>query len=219
MAASLPIIGNLFKGTDFSTYPSPEWVEGVAGFFDRFSKLTFADNAADQAANITKLSMSYLTLAKSMSVMSSAMAGIKTAPDLTGLYGGLVTLSLVDSDKLDSTLDVLNTKQEQFKKVLNMIQAQSDVKIDESTFAFNKDNTTSNNNSNNKDVSKGNNINYVEPITVNNKDTNTGKPVISKTDELLNKIASLMGGVNSVLEEIADNTSHKMTESSNPINN
>ena len=217
MAASLPIIGNILKGADFSTYPSQDWVDGVAGFFDRFSKLTFTDNADDTARNITKLSMSYLTLAKSMSVLGNAMNSIKTAPDLTGLYGGLVTLSLVDSEKLDDTLDVLYNKQDQFQKVLSMIQTQSEVKIDNSTFAFNKDNTTASN-SNTKESKITGQSSDVTPIIVNNKET-TSTQQITKTDELLNKLVMLMSGVNNVLEEIADNTGKNLSSNSNVIMN
>lgn len=197
-------LANLFKTADFSNYPSVEWVKGVSSFMENFSKLDMIDNADDTHKQIMTLSRAYIILAKSLGVLGKSMQGLQNVPDMSGVYGGIVTLSLVDTINFEKTLDILNTKKDQFQNVLSMLQAKSDVKIDDSTFAFNKDksnNSENNTQSTNTISSTNSNLPVVKTNT-----TKTTQPKENKQESLLNNLVQLMSQMNGILGEIADNT-------------
>jgi hypothetical protein len=215
LAPLMAYFGKTMNGVKFDNYPSEEWVSGITKFMDSFSELDMVDDAADAAKQIMLLSRSYISLAGSIGLLGKSLQTVKTAPDLTGIYGGLVTLSLIDSDNLESTLTTLNDKKDEFQSVLSMIQAQSSVKIDENTFAFNKDkseaksNTATNNQASVKTTSSAPATVKAQPKPAASSDN---KP--DKQEKLLNQLVQLMGQMNGVLGEIADNTSQKIHESS-----
>jgi hypothetical protein len=203
------------SGTTFSSYPSPEWIDGITKFMDGFSELDMVDNAADAAKQIMMLSRSYISLAGSIGLLGKSLQTVKTAPDLTGIYGGLVTLSLIDSDNLESTLTTLNDKKDEFQSVLSMIQAQSSVKIDENTFAFNKDKSEAkSNNATNNQASVKTTSSAPATVKAQPKPATASDNKPDKQEKLLNQLVQLMGQMNGVLGEIADNTSQKIHESS-----
>jgi len=210
-----PLMGYFAKtlsSVKFDNYPSVDWVDGITKFIESFSKLEVVDNTQDAVKQIMMLSKSYLLLAKSIGVLGKSLQSIKTTPDLTGIYGGLVTLSLVDNDNLESTLNTLNDKKSEFQSVLGMIQAQSSVKIDESTFAFNKDKSQAKSTS--ASVSPG--VKSATSASTTIKAQPQTQPQTSqpnKQETLLNQLVQLMGQMNGVLGEIADNTSQKLTGS------
>jgi hypothetical protein len=212
IGSALPMLGNLISAGTYTNSPSVTWVSGMMKFMEGFSKLDMVDDAEDAAKQIKLLASSYMTLAGSINVLGTSLQSIKTAPDLTGIYGGLVTLSLIDSDKLEDTLDTLDSKKSEFKNVLSMIQAQSSVKIDESTFAFNKDNnskSSASNSSTQTGTSFKSALNNIAPVKAQPK---TIAPVVKpdRQEMLLSSLVQLMGQMNSVLNEIADNTSEKI---------
>jgi hypothetical protein len=163
----------------------------------------------------------YLNLANSINTLSSSYKSIASAPDLTGIYGGIITLSLVDNNNLDKTLSTLNSKQSEFEKVMSMIRTQSDLKLDENTFAFNKDR---------KQVTKNNSNNNNNNSTVKNKQQQQitqlktpAKPVKDDTNKKLNDNISVLIQINkqmiSYLSSIADNTSKSLSDNNSMIQN
>lgn len=200
----------LSKGT-YTNYPKKEWAQGIGEFFSVFSDLDIVDDAADQAKQMLMLANSYIKLAASMMVLGKGFNAIKEVPNLSGLYGGLVTLSLIDSDNLEDALDAINSKSSEFSKVMEMVQASNNVKIDESTFAFNKDKNNSNTSTQKSSVkitSSGGST-----PTVNRPATTTTANKEKNLEILLEKMVKLLSSSNSVLHEIADNTDQKMGES------
>jgi len=217
---SLMPIANLMKyfgatlsSAKFDNYPSVDWVDGIKTFIEEFTELDMVDNAENSAKQILSLTKSYLLLAGSINVLGKALSTITAAPDLTGIYGGLVTLSLIDGDKLSATLDVLNGKKDEFQNVLSMIQAQSSVKIDESTFAFNKDKNTTPQQQPKSSTSLGPASVSSGPVVKALPKPNAVPAQPDKQEKLLNQLVTLMGQMNNVLGEIADNTSQKIHES------
>jgi hypothetical protein len=217
LARAIAYFGTILGGREFKTYPSTEWTKGVANFVSTFAKLDIVKDADKNARQLANLSRSYGLLARSITALGESFQSIKEVPDLTGVYGGMVTLSLVDSGNLSSTLDMLNTKQNQFQKVMGMIQAQSDVRVDESTFAFNKDRKSPDK----KDaVGVGQSVTPVTPIvTAQPKPVANQQQANTKTDELLNKLVNLISDAKSILGEIADNTGQKIHTDKSIISN
>jgi len=215
IAGLMKYFATQLSGVNFGSYPTEEWITGITTFMEDFMDLDVVDDAADAAKQIMMLSTSYFMLSKSITALGKSLSTVTTAPDLTGIYGGLVTLSLIDSDNLEDTLELLNDKKDQFKNVLSMIQAQSSVTIDEGTFAFNKDNSEAKS----AKTAPTTGIKTINSTPQVKAQPVTAAPVkVDKQEKLLNQLVSLMGQMNSVLGEIADNTSHKIT-SSNIIGN
>lgn len=208
LAPLMAYFGNTLSGVKFDNYPSVDWVDGITKFMESFSELDVVDDAEDAARQIMMLSKSYVMLAKSIGILGTSLQSIKQAPDLTGIYGGLVTLSLIDSDNLEDTLDTLNDKKDEFKSVLGMIQAQSSMKIDESTFAFNKDKSEAKPTSGQTSPSVKASIATGATIKAQPKPAAIVQP--DKQEKLLNQLVQLMGQMNNVLGEIADNTAQKI---------
>lgn len=211
IAGLMKYFATQLAGVNFTSYPTTEWITGMTTFMDSFMNLKVVDNAGDAARQILMLSASYFMLSKSISALGQSLSTITTAPDLTGIYGGLVTLSLIDKDHLADTLDLLNNKKDQFKSVLAMIQAQSSVTIDESSFAFNKDKSEAKSTS----PSSSPNVKSVNSNTAIKAQPIPTAPVkVDKQEKLLSQLVSIMGQVNDVLGEIADNTANKIHGSS-----
>ena len=174
-----------------------------------------ADNPKQLALETMMLSNSYIKLAASLTVLGNSMKGLTDMPDMSALYGGLVTLSLVDEGNLGDVLDTLNEKQSEFARVFEMIKATSTVKIDDSTFAFNKDQKTPQ-----KGASAPASGAAAKTLSAGVKVTTptvAAKPTKSEQDKILSKIASLLSELNATMQDVADNTSHKLSTSGNMI--
>lgn len=215
LASLIGYFGNVLSKGKYDNYPSADWSKGITEFITEFSDLDVIDDADDAAKQIKTLSLSYIMLAKSIGILGKSLEGMTASPDLSGLYGGIVTLSLVDSENLSDTLDVLNDKQEQFQKVMQMVQAKSDVKIDDSSFAFNKDKKSVEK----KDSSSGVSRSASVSPTVASPVPSAVKAKDDKHDALMNKVVSLMGQMTDVLGEIADNTAPKLHDESKLFSN
>lgn len=218
IANIMAYFGTKMTGINFGNYPKAEWVNGISQFMSTFSDLDVVSDAEDASKQIAMLANSYIKLAGSLNVLGQSMQGITSAPDLTGLYGGIVTLSLVDSGNLEDTLDTLTDKKDDFKNVLSMIQAQSNVKIDESTFAFNKDKSSTSKSSSTPSTSSStgpsSNMNAaILPVKAQQKPLATVVNPNAKQESLLTQLVNMMGQMNGSLGEIADNTGHKLSQS------
>lgn len=203
----------LSKGT-YDKYPTAEWSKGIGEFFSTFSKLEIAENPQTVANGINTLSLAYIKLGRSLTYLGKSMSNITNMPDMSALYGGLVTLSLVDDKALSNTLDVLNNKQTEFAKVLSMIDAQSKVSVNDATFAFNKDKKEAGTKSGSSAVSGGN----TGTAVTSTKTGATTKANKSNTDTLMEKMVNLQTQLLSVMNEVADNTSKSMATNSDMIN-
>lgn len=209
-----PIIGyygKMMSGVKFDSSPSKSWTDNITHFIDAFSELEAVEDAEDTAYDMYVLARSYIMLAKGLDALSDSLSGLKEIPDMSSLYGGIVTLSLVDSDNLEDTLDVLYEKKKEFSKVLSMIKASSEVKIDENTFSFNKD-TERRSVQGTATSPKAPAASPSAPVKATPKPAAPAKP--DKQEELLRQMVSLMEQLLNTNNEIADNTSHKMSGSS-----
>ncbi len=219
LAPLMPLIAVEVAKGDYSKFPDVKWSEGIGKFFTVFSDLDIVDDPVDAASGITLLAGAYLTLSKSLNVLSTSMKGLTKVPDLTGIYGGLVTLSVIDKDNLGDVLDKLNDKQSEFTKVFEMIRAQGSVKIDESTFAFNKDR---------KEVKSetassfgGGSAKSAAASIPTIKKPEAAKPTgPTQSEMLMQKMVQLQGQMIALMQEVADNTTPKLaTSGGNLIDN
>lgn len=221
LAPLIKYFGMTLSGIDFGSYPSEKWSKGIGEFLSTFSELEINDDPIETSDGIMELSKAYIKLAGSLNVLGNAAKGLTEMPDMTSLYGGLVTLSLIDEDRLDDTLSVINDKQEEFSKLFSMIKASSEVKIDDSTFAFNKDK---------KEVQKS--APAKSTGTINTTQTTQPQQVIAKTAKpttntqtmeeqvkLLKDMLRVLNQMNGGLGEIADNTAKSLSDNSNLISN
>ncbi len=215
VAPLMQYFGNVLSKSKFNNFPSSDWSEGIGTFFETFSEMKIAKDPKSTADGIMMLSNAYVKLAGSMHLLGQSMKGIKEMPDMTQLYGGLVTLSLVDKDSLSGVLDVLNSKQDEFQKVFTMIKAQSQVKVDANSFAFSKDRkeveSATKSQTNTTKPNAG-----IQARTQPIKDT---KPQKTKQDELMERMVSIQNQLLTVMQEVADNTSKGLVSNSNMIDN
>lgn len=219
LAKILPILGRAV-GSDTSMYqggPDERWAKGVGAFLETFSGLEINDDPADTADGIIQLAKSYLTLAGSLSVLGKSTQGI-ILPDFSSLYGGIVTLSLVDDDRLEDVLDVLDDKKDKFASVFSAIKATSEVKIDDSTFAFNKDKKSTEKTTPSTSTKTSSAISQQTPISIKTS-TTPAQTKESKDSQTLQKIYDILYQMNGGIDEIADNTSKSLSDSGNIISN
>lgn len=209
LAPVMAAFGNFLAKGDYSKYPRKEWAQGIGEFFEVFSDLDIVDDAADQAKQMMLLAKSYVQLAASMMVLGKGFNAVKDVPNLSGLYGGLVTLSLIDADNLEDALDAINDSSNEFTKVMSLVNAANNTKIDESSFAFNKDKkpaTQTNANANRASINVNNPTTAV--TTVNRP---AAQPKEDKMVKLMQQVINLLSSGNGILGEIADNTSQKLS--------
>ena len=208
LAPVMAAFGNFLAKGDYSKYPRKEWAQGIGEFFEVFSNLDIADDASDQAKQMMLLAKSYVQLAASMMVLGKGFNSIKDVPNLTGLYGGLVTLSLIDSDNLEDALDSINDKSAEFTKLMSLINSANNTKIDESTFAFNKDKKQTTQTTTNTNRPS---VNVPAPTAVTTVNRPTAQPKEDKMVKLMEQVIRLLSSGNGILGEIADNTTHKLS--------
>jgi hypothetical protein len=210
LAPVMAAFGNFLAKGNYTNYPKKQWAQGIGEFFEVFSDLDIADDAAGQAKQMMLLAKSYVQLAASMMVLGKGFNSIKEVPNLTGLYGGLVTLSLIDSDNLEDALDSISDKKDEFLRVMQMVSAASNVKIDDSTFAFNKDKQqTTTQQSQSRTSVKINTTPVITPTVtkVSPKDDKEEKMLA-----MMRQVIGLLSSGNGILGEIADNTAEKLSD-------
>ena len=219
MAPLIKYFGMTLSGVDFSNAPSEKWSKGIGAFLTTFSELDINDDPVETSSGIIELSKAYIKLATSLSVLGNAAKGLTELPDMTSLYGGLVTLSLVDEDALEGALDIINGKQSEFANLFSMIKASNEVKIDESTFAFNKDKKDTKSNKSTQPTNvKGSNTSSVQ-VTPTVTTKTVAKETTSNQEKLLKDILQQLTQLNGGIIEIADNTSKTLSDNSNLISN
>jgi len=110
VASSMVSVNAIFKGVDWSGYPTKEWSEGVKQAFDSITSLGSGDDkiidGIDKFADaITKLSRSFNSLKTS---------GIDKFGRLTG---SITILSAVDQNQLNNVIGVLDANKEKLADV------------------------------------------------------------------------------------------------------
>lgn len=204
LSSLIPYFALKLKGLSFDNYPSKKWSEGIFEFIKNFSEYEGSSGDVKETAyNITKLSDSYFRLAKAIMSLGRAMSGIKSAPDLSNLYSGLITLSLIDNNNLMQVLDSVNKKDKEFANVISKLKSGSSSYIPPSQRNIVKDTMPV------KD--KGNKVSTQTSAKQTNVKQNEGQQVqtvnpVYKSNELLNKIYYLLKNDQKILNEIADNT-------------
>lgn len=213
LAPLMQYFGNTLSAAKFNNFPSSDWSEGIGTFFETFSEMKISTDPKSTADGIVTLSNAYVKLAGSMHLLGQSMKTIKEVPDMTQLYGGLVTLSLVDKDSLSGVLDVLNSKQSEFEKVFTMIRAQSEVKVDANTFAFSKDRKEVET----KSKAQSSSSRPAQTGTAKVQPQKEVKPQKTKSDELMEKMVKIQNQLLAVMQEVADNTSKGLASNSSMI--
>lgn len=208
IAQKIVDVSNILAKGKYTTYPNTEWSSSVLKLLTGFSSLDADSNLMTVSKGIDELSYSYVKLAGSINLLATATNKIKTVPNLSGLYGGLVTLSLIDSENLKSSLDAIDEKSNEFTRVMTLVNSANNTKIDDSAFAFNKDKqstpTTTNTGSSLVNV----NTPTTQAITTLNRPTE--QPKEDKMVNLLQQVISILSSGNGILGEIAENTDQKM---------
>ncbi len=203
MAPMIKAFAWQFNGVPFDNYPSKDWSKGVMSFMSGFSEIGNGSNVTGQAKQIKVLAGSFFMLSRSISSLAGSLKKITKVPDLSGIYGGLVTLSLVDNKNLNNVLASVNEKKGEFNSVLNMLKA-NDVIISETSYGRNKADAEI-------VKGKGKQINTTQAkqqqavvTSVKPKVAVSTKPL--RTDVLLNQLIELNKKVLEVMNEIAENT-------------
>lgn len=196
LSALIPHIAMQMRGMTFDTFPSKQWAEGVGAFLTTFSEYSADSDVTETVAGIKLLSSSYFTLAKAIMNLGYALSTLKEVPDMSNLYGGLITLSLVDSSNLKKVMDQLKVKDDSYAKMSkNLTSANTSFTtfIPERIANSGNSKKTVQNSSSNKQENKK----QSKPATVN--------PVY-KTNELLNKTYYVMKNIEKTMYEVASNT-------------
>ena len=229
IAQKIVDVSNIFAMGKYTTYPDLEWSTAVLSLLNNFSNIGGSNDLTTVSKGIDELSYSYVKLAGSINLLATATNKIKTAPNLSGLYGGLVTLSLIDADNLKNALDAIDnksnefarvmslansanntnasTKNDEITKVMSLVNSANNTKIDDSSFAFNKDTKSEQSNINPNRTSVNSNTSG-EVITTVTRPTLETKE--DKTVKLMEQVIRLLSSGNGILGEIADNTAQKM---------
>lgn len=212
MAKIIPAIAKEMVGAKFDNYPSKDWSKGVVDFVLGMSEFEATGNVGKAAQNITKLSYAYTKLARAIGLVAKNFDKIKKVPNLGYLNQTLITLSILDSTKLKSTLDVIDDKKEEFS---NLLKAASEQEKKEKYAAYKnkleqeKKAPAATSNKNNKSITTGGST----------QPTVQTQPQVMKVDnsELIAEFKSMtsqFAQMLKVLNEIADNTEDKLVPGS-----
>lgn len=205
LSTLIPYFANKLKGLSFDNYPSKKWSDGIFEFIKNFSEYDGASGDVKETAhNIVILSNSYFRLAKSIMTLGKSLNGIKNVPDLSNLYNGLITLSLIDNENLMLVLDSVNKKDKEFTKIVTKLKSSSPSYMPPSQ------RETTNVIVQTKDKgSKVSTQTASKQTAITKADGKTTQRVnpVYESNKLLNKIYFLLKNEQKILNEIADNTS------------
>lgn len=209
----------LEKGS-YSKFPSTEWVNGVVGFVEGFTKIDGINSNKGAYKNIIRLSVSYNYLAKALDNVSKSLNSIKSEniPDMGAIYSGLTTLSLIDSRNLDRVMLTLNNRQNIITDLITNVNKKMGASMFSNPNLFNVNAKTDD-----KSDNKGNSGVQVQSAGVQVKQTSQQEqsPVIVQSEnqeKLLSTIANMLQTMNSLLKEIAENTGDNVSFTSNITN-
>jgi len=204
IVALMAWIPNRIKNVAFGSYPSTEWTNGITNFMKSFSEFTTNGNDINTTvSNIKLLSDSYLTLANSINKLGNALSNLNEVPDMNNLYGGLVTLSLVDSSNLKKVLEQLKSKDDIYTNMSNKLTSASTSfssvipQIVQKTDNVKKQNITNSN----------------KQQTSNNKQKQVSVNPVYRSNQLLNDIYQINKRLEKVLKEISTNTKSSKSSS------
>ena len=205
LSTLIPYFANKMKGLSFDNYPSKEWSEGIFEFIRNFSEYEGSSGDVKETAyNITKLSNSYFRLARAIMSLGRSLNSIKNVPDLSNLYTGLITLSLIDNNNLMTVLDSINKKDKEFAKVVSRLKSSS------ASYVPPTQRITVEATMPSRD--KGSKVSTQTPSAktsvVKQDGSKTSQKVnpVYRSNELLNKIYYLIKNQIRILNEIEDNT-------------
>ena len=205
LSTLIPYFANKMKGLSFDDYPSKKWSEGIFEFIRNFSEYEGSSGDVKETAyNITKLSNSYFRLARAIMSLGRSLNSIKNVPDLSNLYTGLITLSLIDNNNLMTVLDSINKKDKEFAKVVSRLKSSS------ASYVPPTQRITVEATMQSRD--KGSKVSTQTPSAktsvVKQDGSKTSQKVnpVYRSNELLNKIYYLIKNQNRILNEIEDNT-------------
>lgn len=199
LSSLIPYFAMKMNGMKFDSYPSKRWSEGILEFLNGFAEYEGSDGDVQETAkNVRVLAGSYFKLAKAIMALGSALNKIKNVPDLTNLYGGLVTLSLIDNDNLSVVMDNIHSRDSEFAAVINKLKS-------------NTGNVTA---PSNKSFSDGIPKGKGGKVTVANTQTKgvVNKPAVQRvnpvyrTNDLLAKHYFILKNIEKAINEVADNT-------------
>lgn len=201
------------KGMKFDDYPSSSWSKGILSFMEGVADWEGGNNVKQTVKHIHWMANANFRLARSIRTISYSLKKITKVPDLTGLYSGLVALSVIDSENLNKVMYAVSNSKSKFSDLLKVV---ADGTQGSNNFGGGYSVPTS------QPVvisSGGGSKNISKPNTVTKQST-PDKPqeVIIKDDKtalLMEKLIGLQTQMNEVLNEIADNTSSKNIKPTN----
>lgn len=185
IAQKIVDVSRILNEGDYSTYPDLAWSTSVLNLLNGFSNVS--GNFSEVTKDIDNLSFSYIKLAGAINLLATATNKVKDISNLTA------------------------TKGTEFSKVMGLVNSANTTKIDDSSFAFNKDKVQT--------TSQNININSVNSTSASNTPVATTviRPDTTRTEDkdnmvkLMQQIINLLSSNNGVLGEIADNTAIKMS--------
>jgi hypothetical protein len=199
LSGLIPYFAMKMNGMKFDSYPSKRWSEGVLAFLNGFAEYEGSDGDVQQTAkDVRVLASSYFKLAKAIMALGSALSKLKNVPDLTNLYGGLVTLSLIDNDNLSIVMDNIHARDSEFAAVINKLKSNTGNVTAPSNKSF----------GDNIPKGKGGKV----MVTNNQTKGVVNKPVVQRvnpvfrTNDLLAKHYFILKNIEKAINEVADNT-------------
>jgi len=205
-------------GNDNSMYkgaPPKKWTDNVSHAISSFTSIKGIQNTKDSTSQIYKLAWSYKYLAKTLSGLGDTLKELPDkTPDISGVYAGLVTLSLIDDSKLKDVLGAIDEHKGNLTDTMSAIIKASE----EQKSKFNTDGFTGI-----MDFAKLTSqkaasapMQNVNPLmssgiqsSVTQQKQKEPEPVKIDTtslEEKVSNLSSLLTSVKEVLDEIADNT-------------
>lgn len=206
----------MFNGLSFSNFPSEKWSNGTAAFINSFTSIKGINNTKSASKEIYRLSWAYNKLADSLSGVGDVMKNMPNEiPDVSGLYSGLVTLSLIDDSNLKTVLESMKDHEGNLENTMSaIISASNKTKTDMSSgfsglFDFAK--VTSAKASSQTPQASNPLLNQGKPASVNTTITKKEEDKEVKIDtksleDKLSEMSGLLTSMTEVLNDIADNT-------------
>jgi uncharacterized membrane protein YgcG len=205
------------NGQKFDNYPSKDWSKGILGFMEGVAEWDAGSDVKGSIKNINAMSNANFKLARSISTIAYSLKKIKKIPDLTNLYSGLITLSVIDSENLNGVLDKVSEKKQKFSDLLKIVSDSTNVTQSGSKYNAPDKKPVGSGGSGGSGGSSGSGGSGGSVTPKNNTPSKPQEVIIKddKTAMLMEKLIGIQSQMNTVLNEIADNTSNKNNTPSN----
>lgn len=123
LAQSISNVSYTVGGGDYSNFPGKEWVDNIGKFLTLFLN-PMGMKGSIIARNVNLMARANYNLAKSLVFlgMKTKSIGKLDTAGFNRLFGGMVTLSLIDSDNLSSVLKLVEEKESAFGGIVDFVK-------------------------------------------------------------------------------------------------